>query len=126
MATKHLPNQDGISAIGDDISLLELPHWAFGGAEGLAISLSVHPFAAYHSPPDTIGPLFAPDVFSGFIADARGGAGAWQAGWWRWLRSPHHLYQRQSERRQRQRIQYPNQFQRQLDRQTASDRDMGG
>ena len=62
MATKHLPNQDGISAIGDDISLLELPHWAFGGAEGLAISLSVHPFEAQHSPPDTIGPLFAPDA----------------------------------------------------------------
>jgi len=75
MATKHLPNQDGISAIDDDISLLELPHWAFGGAEGLAISLSVHPFEAHHSPPDTMGPLFAPDVFSGFTADARGGSG---------------------------------------------------
>ena len=75
MATKtQLYNQDGTLVI-EDMSLLDLSHWTFAGPEGLAISLSAHPFEVHHSPPDTVGPFLEPDVFSGFTADAKGGGG---------------------------------------------------
>ena len=70
-------NQDGTSAIGDNMLLFDLPHWAFAGAEGpllAGIGLSAQPLQA-HGSPSMIGPLFEPDVFSGFTADARGGPG---------------------------------------------------
>jgi hypothetical protein len=69
---------DGTLVIGDNTLLFDLPHWAFGGAEGpllAGIALSAQPLQAHDSPPHMTGALFEPDVFSGFTADARGGAG---------------------------------------------------
>src|SRR5947199_10642158 len=76
MATKtQLYNQDGTS---DDRFMFDLPHWTLGDAEGpllASIGLSAQPFQAHGSPAATMGPLFEPDVFSGFTADDRRGPG---------------------------------------------------
>jgi hypothetical protein len=71
-------NQDGTSVIGDNMLSFDLPHWTFGDAEGSLLASvwsQAQPPQAHDSPADTMGPLFEPDVFSGFTADARGGAG---------------------------------------------------